>query len=248
MTTDQPYARAPITEAIIDLRVEPVEGLVLAELESCRDGESETYPTKTNLIRAIGQLTLAEPSESIVHSANSEQIGFLFKSADEKQIFQVHREGFTLNRLAPYLGWEALRDEAHRLWKIYRERTKPRRVTRIAMRYINRFDFPGTGIDLKDYLRTSPEVSPQLLQPLASFLMQLAIAQPEIKATLLLSETALLPPAPNISSIALDIDLFRTDDLPADEAKLWQLFEDLRRRKNEIFEACITDKTRELIG
>lgn len=245
MAIDQPYSRAPITEAIIDLRVEPDERLSLTQLENCHENEKEAYPNKANLNRTIGQLTVGESSP---HWATTEQIGFLFKSADEKQMFQVHREGFTVNRLAPYQGWEALRDEARRLWKIYREGTQPRRVTRIAVRYLNRFDLPGTGIDLKDYLKTSPEVSPHLPQQLTGFLMQLVIPQPEIKATVLLSETAVPPPAAETSSIVLDIDLYRTEELPTEEAALWGLFEELRHRKNEIFEACITAKTRELIS
>lgn len=248
MATVQRYSRAPITEAIIDLRVEKAEGLTLAQLERCHEGEEKAYPSKGNVNLATAQLSLGGQVESFSHSAGTSQIGYLFKSADGKQIFQVHFEGFTVNWLAPYPGWEALRDEARRLWNAYRERTQPRKVTRIAVRFINRFDFPGPAIEMKDYLLTSPEVSPRLPQQLAGFLMQLSIPQPEIKAMLLVSETAVPAPAPDISSIVLDIDLYRTDDLPVDESAIWNLFEDLRRRKNEIFEACITDKTRELIG
>lgn len=247
MATVPPYANAPITEAIIDLRVEPAEGFTLARLERCHDGEEEAYPSKVNFNLTVGQLTIGGQGEAIAHTASAQQIGFLFKSADEKQIFQVRHDGFTFNRLTPYLGWERLRDEARRLWNIYRDRTQPQKVTRIAVRYINRFDFPDSGVELKGYLKTSPEVSPELAQPLAGFLMQIALAQPDIRATLLLSEAAVPAPAPDIASVALDIDLFRTDDLPAEEEAMWSLFEELRHRKNAIFEACITDKTRELI-
>src|SRR5579875_1545648 len=242
MVTVQRYSKPPITEAIIDLRVEKAEDLTLAQLEKCREGEETAYPTKESLNLASAQLTLGGQVESFSHSAAVSQIGYKFKSTDGKQIFQVNFEGFTVNWLAPYPGWEALRDEAHRLWNVYREQTRPRKVTRIAVRFINRFDFPGTAVELKEYLLTSPEVSPQLPQQLTGFLMQLAIPQPELKATLLLSETAVPPPAPNTSSIALDIDLFRSDELPSDDTGIWNLFEDLRRRKNEIFKACITDK------
>ena len=47
------------------------------------------------------------------------------------------------------------------------------RVVRMAVRYINRLDLPGPGVDLKEYLKTWPEASADLAQPLASFLMQL---------------------------------------------------------------------------
>ena len=53
--------------------------------------------------------------------------------------------------------------------------------------------------------------------------------------------------APRTASVALDIDLFRAEDLPDDDGQRRRLFEELRCRKNEVFEACITEKTRELI-
>jgi len=48
--------------------------------------------------------------------------------------------------------------------------------------------------------------------------------------------------------IILDFDLY-VDNPPVDaEEDLWAFFEELRKRKNLYFEACITDKTRRLIS
>jgi uncharacterized protein (TIGR04255 family) len=247
MTTGQKYSRAPLTEAIIDLRVEPRDGLTLADLEGCQAGEEKAYPNKTKIMRAFSQLQLGGPEGAVAQAGSSEHIGFMFKSGDDKQIFQVHPEGFTLNRLGPYPGWEIFRDEARRLWNIYRERVQPRKVLRMAVRYINRWDLPGPGLDLKQYLKTGPEVSAEMALPLAGFLMQLVIPQNDNRATVQLTETLVPAPGPDMASVALDIDVFRTDEIPADESGLWGLFEELRHCKNKVFEACITDKTRELI-
>jgi len=46
----------------------------------------------------------------------------------------------------------------------------------------------------------------------------------------------------------LDIDLFVEQPEIADEESLWGFFQKLRERKNLYFEACITDRTRELIS
>src|SRR5262249_55431122 len=222
-------------------RVELPPGVGLPELERCRDA---FYPGKKDLRVAVGRWKVGE---QISASAESRQEGFLFSSADEKQIYQVSLEGLTVNRLAPYLGWQQLRDEARRLWGLYREVVRPKKVVRVAVRTINRLDLPLPEVELKHYLRTSPEVSPLLPQALSGFFMQLHLPQRDLKATLLLTETAVPPPAPNTTSVVLDLDLFRADDLPSDDGAVWELLEGLRARKNEIFEACITDKTRELI-
>ena len=56
MATRQPYSRAPITEAILDLRVEPREDLTLTDLERCHASEEEAYPNKLILRRAAGHM------------------------------------------------------------------------------------------------------------------------------------------------------------------------------------------------
>jgi uncharacterized protein (TIGR04255 family) len=76
-------------------------------------------------------------------------------------------DGFAMSRLAPYENWNAVRDEARRLWDIYRSIAKPSKLIRLAVRYINRIDMPLPLGDFKDYLRTVPDVSPDLPQGLA---------------------------------------------------------------------------------
>ena len=120
------------------------------------------------------------------------------------------------------------------------------RVERIAVRYVNRLNVPGPRVELKDYLRTGPEVAGELPQSLDRFFMQLQLAVEDIRSRLLLNETIIDPPSPGVVAVVLDIDLFRSEDLPQEEEGIWQLIETMRLRKNEFFEACITDRAREL--
>jgi uncharacterized protein (TIGR04255 family) len=77
--------------------------------------------------------------------------------------------------------------------------------------------------------------------------MQLNIPQRDIKSTLLLREMAVPPASPGVASIVLDIDLFRSDEIPPDDVGIWAFLEGLHARKTDIFEACITDRTREVL-
>jgi uncharacterized protein (TIGR04255 family) len=237
MTTPRRYSRSPITEAVIDFQVELPEGIGLSDLERCQDA---TYPGKEILV--VDQIDFGKDGPG---STVRQQQGLRFSTTDKKQVFQARLDGFTVHRLEPYHGWEPFRDEARRLWDTYRNAVHPRKVTRIAVRYINRLDLPLRA-EMKDYLRTFPEVSADLHQGLTGFFMQLSIPQHDIKSTLLLRETPAWT-AQGVACVALDIDLFRSDDIPTDEAGIWAFIESLRKRKNEIFEACITDRTREMI-
>jgi uncharacterized protein (TIGR04255 family) len=241
MTTSRHYSRPPIVDAVIDFQVDLPESVGLSDLERCQDA---AYPNKKTLTVTVDHIA---PGEACSPSPASGPVGFRFISADQKQLFEARFRGFAVHRLAPYNGWQPFRDEARRLWDIYRREARPLKVTRAALRFFNRLDLPLPVQEMKDYLRTCPEVSPDLPQTLADFSMQLRIPQEDINSTLLLRESVVPSAAQGVASVALDIDLFRTDDLPQDEETLWAFFEKLRVRKNDIFEACITDRTREAI-
>lgn len=243
MVTGRRYPRAPITEAIIDLQVELAPTIGLPELQRAQRGEEQNYPRIEQKNLATGKVRVGK---QVTTTASTQPMGYLFRSADDKQVYQARVDGFTMSRLAPYENWETFRDEARRLWGLYLEAASPQQVVRVAVRYINRIDIPLPLGDFKEYFRTGPELSPELPQGLAGYFLRLMIPMNDIKCLCLLNEAIVEPAAPNTVSVALDIDVFRTDDLPHDEDGLWNLVEQLRHRKNEIFEACITDKTREL--
>lgn len=244
MAIERHYPKAPITEALIDLRVELPQGTVVGDLERVQNGLENAYPTKKDRIHAEFQGQIGKEGAAAV--ARSKHDGYVFTSQDEKQVFQARLDGFTISRLAPYESWQPFRDEAQRLWDVYRSIAKPTKVTRLAVRYINRLDLPLPVADLKDYLRTVPEVSPALPQNLAGYFMQLRIPQEDIKSLLVVSQAIIEPARPGVASVALDNDILRVDEIPADEDGIWEFFEVLRRRKNEVFEASITDQAREL--
>lgn len=246
MKTQRHYSKAPITEALIDLRVELPEGTGVADLEKVHTGLESAYPTRKDRIVAEVQGLIGDRAAAA--AATSKHTGFLFTSKDGKYIFQARLDGFTMSRLAPYESWKPFKDEARRLWNVYRSITKPTNVTRLAVRYINRLDLPLPVADLKDYLRTVPEVSSDLPQNLAGYFAQLRIPLDDIKSLLVVNQAIIEPAKPGVASVVLDTDIFRADDLPADEEGVWEFFEVLRVRKNDVFEACITDKARELFS
>ena len=239
--TTRHYSRPPIVEAIIDFQVKLPEGVATADLERCQDA---AYSDRKALNVTVDGVDFGREGSTV---KTSRHVGFLFTSSDEKQLFQARRDGFTVHRLAPYLGWELFRDEARRVWDIYCRVARPQRVKRVAVRYLNQLHLPLPIAEITDFLRTFPEVSPELPQALAGFAMELNIPLPDIKSTLLLRERVNPPAVPGMASVVLDIDLFRSDEIPPDDAGVWAFIETLRARKNAIFEACITNRVREAI-
>lgn len=238
------YSRAPITEALIDLRVELPDGVTLATLTDVHSSIKADYPMLQELMIFQGQMVAGA---SVGATASQTQVGYIFSSSDQKQIFQARLDSFTFSQLAPYDRWDTFRNEAQRLWSIYQSVTKPKCVSRLALRYINRLDLPLPFEDLKDYLRTVPEVSPDLPQNLSGYFMQLQIPQEDLRAMLILNQALIPPPSLDVVSVLLDIDINREIELP-DTETVWDVLEQLHTRTDQVFEACITDCTRELIN
>jgi uncharacterized protein (TIGR04255 family) len=237
------YKTPPIIEAILDFGVSPFASDSLSELRDFASKQA-AYSQITDL----RELTIQASVDNDKHSSQSnvKPLGIAALAPKCNQAFQARLNGFSFSKLHPYQSWEAFVAAGKHLWQDYRAQMQPANIDRLAIRFINRIDLPLPIDDFGDWLRTHPLVAPEMVQSVTSLLMQFQTPQADIKAHLNFTETIVAPTKPNTCAIVLDIDLFRHDDIPQDENEIWKVFEDLRKRKNEIFEACITDKTRRL--
>jgi len=237
---------APITEALIDIRIKIRDDFDVHKLESLHEAISAQYPDKKKRHKWEGRFEFKKGETPV--SASSETIdGYIFTSADGKQIFQARIDGFTFNKLKPYETWEAFRDEALRLWGIYKGMLTPD-ITRVALRYINKFNiplFPEPLRDFNEYLTAAPIVPEGLPQGVSSFLTRVVINDPEIDAAAIITQAFEQLVDPKFLPIILDIDVFKQRDVIGEE-DAWQTLEALRDFKNKIFFESITEKAKEL--
>lgn len=244
MQESKHYSKAPLTEAIIDLKVTLPSDVNIDTLSSIHPHIKELFPIKEEIHRS--SITLQPVSETPINTTQ-QLFGFVFRSEDKLKIFQATLSGFTFNRLAPYPSWEEFRDDARNVWEIYKSVVKPEIVTRAAVRFVNRFELPGTALNLRDYLRITPEVTPDLPKTeISNFFMQLLIPQEDCQ--LIINEAIVPATNPGTLSVILDFDLFREQIWRSDDDGIWQYLEKLRLLKNSVFEASITDETRRLIA
>lgn len=237
---------APITEAIIDIRIKLKEDFEVERFLSLYDAISDQYPEKKTRHKWEGKFEFKK-GEGPVSSGTEAIDGYIFTSADAKQMFQARSDGFTFNRLRPYEKWEVFRDEAFRLWKLYRELVSPE-IFRVAVRFINKFDiplFPQPMLDFNEYLTAAPIVPDGLPQGVSSFLTRVVIHNPDVDETAIITQAFEQIVDPKFLPIILDIDVFQQKETISEE-DAWQMLEELRHFKNKIFFASITEKARGL--
>lgn len=252
MPSHRHYPRAPITEALIDLRVAYRPGISLEKLKGFGSEIREQYPNESARDMVQGQISMTEAAP-VVQSSRS-TVGYIFHSIDRLQAVQVRLDGFTISRFAPYENWDHLVEETRRIWSIFVRSLQPDKVLRVATRYVNQINLPlkeGT-LKFEDYLRTFPACGLTEDIALEQFFLRLVMPQTDLSATLILTEALLppqapLPPKSETLGVILDIDVFRQNlDLDVHSDEIWAMLELFRSRKNKFFEGSITDATREL--
>jgi len=253
MPDQEHYAKAPVTEAVIDFRVILSEEFNPSWIQGIRDALADEYPEAQELFTGEVKFEFGEQSSASTHK---ELLGVHLRANNQKYIIQARSDGFMLSVLPPYQNWESFQAEALRLWQTYRSFFPVESITRVAVRYINRIDIPfptdGSKLEQSDYFRTYPKMSDEyLFSDLDAMFMTVIIPQADLEAAVILKQARTEPQYENTAAIILDIDLFtipsREPWLVSDENKTWEYLELLHLRKNHIFEASITERTRELI-
>lgn len=196
----------------------------------------------------MGVAARSQSAEAISFTSSQGIIGYRLSKADDSRILQVRRDGLAYSHMAPYTEWATFRAEAYPLWEKYRSAVRDAKLARCALRYINRVDIPGTKIESYDYFTLYPKIPDQLpQQDVMGMAMNLQMPQLDIECMAVINQALAAPVKPGHISVILDIDIFRLGIETWQDSEVWAFLDKLRNRKNEIFEACITDRTRELI-
>lgn len=239
------FPNAPITEALLDIRVQLPSEIDLDKLKTFYDPIKERFPQKQDRISVQAGFQIS-PEGPTTLPTSSKQDGYLFRSTTENKVVQARLDGFTFNKLKPYEKWESFRDEARNLWNSYFKLANPVKVTRIALRYINRIEIPLPINNFKEYILTTPEIAPDLPQGLSQFFMNIVIPNHKIEATAIINQTMENSTPTQKLPYIFDIDVWKATNYEGNKEEMWNEFEKLRIFKNDIFFKSITDKTKEL--
>jgi uncharacterized protein (TIGR04255 family) len=239
------FANAPITEALVEIRAQLPANVTMADLEGLHAQIRVEYPKKKTRKRLEAKLELKDEMEPVKTSQVRED-GYLFISADEKQIAQFRLDGFTFNRLRPYSRWEDMYQEARRTWEIYKMAVKPLLVTQIAVRYINSIEIPSKIFDYDHYFTAIPRIPQPLPQILQHFFTRVMIPFLDHGATAIVIQTPSGRPDPVHTDILLDVEVDCRLDLEPEDPRIWEAFSTLRNIKNDVFFSHITERTKEL--
>ena len=233
------YNNPPIKEAVFDLQI--------------RSNSSFNENLFKEFLKQIGDYTSHGVMRNIdidthTNTQTSQIVGYRCISKDEKQIVQFKKYGFSFSRLQIYDGWEKNCREALRLWNIYCEVMRPTAITRVATRFINQFHIPHVFAKPAEYFNTYIQYDDSISSVWGQMSYRLLLTHSSsIKSHIMFNNN--INQNDQSVNVVFDIDVFseRLNLLQKDTSNVENIFNQMRKVKNEIFEKGITDKTRSLI-
>ena len=245
------YRRPPVREALIDVRINHLSTDKLGVLERLHDKLANKYPEKRSQQSWEGMFEVK--GNALLSSQRTQGVvGFSFESGDKKRIIQYRLDGFTCNFLKPdhresWPGWTELRGEAEQAWELYATTLGITETKRLAVRYINQIVINAPVVELNDYFTAPPNIPKEYRhQDLYDFLSRVTVAIPELKARAVITQAPLQEKPLGAVAVLLDIDVFSSESLPYDRESMWRILDQFRDIKNEIFEASLHRRAKDL--
>ena len=239
------YPKAPIIESLLDLHVLPSEVFDKSVYDAIKKDLSKDFQAK--YIEEM-RLELQFGDDQKKNSQMQKKIGIRLESDDGRYVIQAKENGYSFSIINYYDRWESFSKEAYKYWNIYKRHFKPQKVTRQAVRYINRIDIPEASFELKKYFKVYPHLFDDKINvDVAGFFVQAQIPQKE-GGVANITQTVTQPVKPGCTSVILDIDVFDNKHFKPSSKELKSRIAMLREQKNFIFRSSITDKTEKLIS
>jgi len=236
--------KAPIVEAIIAIDIwPPLSDELLAAVETASTAIHEDYPQSDPMKQVQFQFGIGPGMLTHPQQAAQQDLGRKYVSNDKRQLVVFRRSGFSFSRLPPYQRWENFRDEAKRLWAVYRSASGPVSIVRFGLRYINRVSIP-VGRPVDEFLKLYAELplnADGSIRAINSSFLHVDCMLTEIPGGHLIIQQATLPPERmEAATLSLDFDITVTPQSSTSEEAVWETLEIARRIKNQLFVDSLT--------
>ena len=247
MADNPHYGRAPILEAIIELRFngDPLSERDFERLQNRFKGEYPSIEERREI-----SVEMAPNNAVVTHAVPS---GFKMTAKNAVDVvLLMKKEFFASTRLGSYDRWETFQAKAKDNFDAFTKIVGRKKITRIGVRYLNRFDIPVkdlNGQPLNKFLKIGVAIPTAIMKTIGNFGISVTGVETSTGAGFTLSCGTSPPALLEHASIGLDIDVYwdREDKIPGRIEEVWATTDVLREAKNHVFETSITDSLRAII-
>lgn len=187
-------------------------------------------------------------------SANQEELGqkigtvpiMRYLNENGTALIQIGTHLLSVNHLKPYSSWQKFLPLIEESYETYCEVAAPKSIHRIGLRYVNTIQITGQSINLEDFFEFRPYVGRDLPRTIGPFMTSVQLPFENSRDILNLQLVSLAGISSDGVTILLDLDYFlvQPSKVRLDEISEW--VDNAHNNIEEIFEACITDRLRQV--
>jgi uncharacterized protein (TIGR04255 family) len=244
------YKNPPIVEVLCEFQFIPTQPWDFTIPGVIYDKIKTEFPLKKQQF-GIGVQFKPTEKGGLEHRVENAPPRVQFFNEDRTKLVQVGPDLFVVNQLKPYESWDSFRPLILEKLGIYKDVSMPKGFKRIGLRYINKINIISGVVtleNLKNYLNIYMNVPSSVPQNHQSYLLRTEIPYNDSRDQLILTVGSTIPDELTSSSIIFDLDYFlaKSDSIQFVDIEGW--LENSHSEIERIFEACITDKSREIFG
>lgn len=239
----------PIKEALLEIRFNPNKNVTMNKLKEFAESMADVYSKQEPLeIQSFEFMYSKQGGQQ--HDFNVQPCGFKLINAQGNRIVIAAIDKFVISFLAPYTPWPDLKKTAEELYKRYLNHAPQVEIIRIGMRYINMIKLPlKENFNLQKYIKTLQPLPKHAELPdlLSRFETSITMPHKDIDCISTIRQVFLDPEDGKGGGLVyvpfvLDIDVYRRKALEvARSNEIWEIFEQMRTKKNAIFFGTLTD-------
>jgi uncharacterized protein (TIGR04255 family) len=169
-----------------------------------------------------------------------------FSSDDGHQLFQVGPNMLAVNCVGFYPKWSDFSVLIHEMYDIYRSIANPSSIKRIGLRYINRIEIPETRFEISSYFNIEPKLPDEIPNNYVNLFMRIELPFTSSNGILALTFGSTPVKKVDQSSFILDLDYSTQPNLNIEFEMCGSWVENAHSDIETAFEACISDRLREL--
>src|SRR5580700_3547351 len=119
MTDHENYKLPPIVEAVFDVFTVLPPEIDVKKMEEFSLRIKNDFPNKNESV-AVNSSFGFKDGKPIIPSSNSFTRGYVLQNLQKDTAVQARVDGFTFNKLRPYLGFQPFVERAKPLWELYK--------------------------------------------------------------------------------------------------------------------------------
>lgn len=240
------YRKPPAIEAVCEFRVAEEISLDNPLISDFGKNVEKIFPSREE--RFVAEIGFAEAKGEKAQEAKMIK-RIIFFSQDKLTFAQIDAHFLSVNSLKPYCGWTSFVPKIEQALKEAVILGIVKTVTRIGIRYVNKIELPVGNIRMSDYFLSPVVVPPPAManSPWNGFYIAIQTKFQGTNDGCSLQFATVPSDQKGHAAFVLDVDYYNDVKSGSSVDNIIQWLKEAHTKvRDEIFEKCITDKTREL--